>query len=77
MRTTKDACLLGIKGIFPPVSQHPHLAAVGHQSGSGRSRSRQQTAGRRPSYVSSHKHKPVVLAVTMKLCSKQSSCVLK
>lgn len=52
MRTAKDACLSGIKGIFPPLSQHPHLAAVGRQSGSQRSRSRQQTAGRRPSYVS-------------------------
>lgn len=52
MLAAKDACLLGIKGIFLPVLQHPHLATVARQSGSRRNRSRQQTAGQRPSYVS-------------------------
>lgn len=69
----KDACLSGIKGIFPPLlQQHPHLAAMVRQSGLQCSRSRQQTAGQRPSYVTLRKH-----AVTMKLCGKQSSSLFK
>lgn len=61
----KDACLLGIKGIFP-ARVTASLFGSGGPPIRVMAPSRQQAAGRRPSYINGHKCKSAALAATIK-----------